>query len=267
MDYVFLAAVGIVMGLFGGLLGIGGSIVMIPALVVLFGENQHLYQAAAMICNFFVGASAVAIHHRARFLVGSVIKWLVPAAIAGVITGVAISNSSLFARRNSYLLARLFGAFMVYVVVYNVHRFWQKTRGVESFSAENIRYSPPLAAVCGLVTGLFAGLLGIGGGIICVPTQQLLLKMPLKRAIANSAALIAAIALVGATYKNLTLPEHGIELSESLRIVLPVIPGAVVGALAGGRLMHVLPGGIVRAAFIILAVLAAVKLLTVAPGH
>ncbi len=43
------------MGLFGGLLGLGGSTIMIPALVMVFGENQHLYQAAAMICNFVGG--------------------------------------------------------------------------------------------------------------------------------------------------------------------------------------------------------------------
>ena len=98
MEYLVLAATGIVMGLFGGLLGIGGSVVMIPALVFFFGENQHLYQASAMICNFFVGASSVVVHKKADVLMTDVIKWLVPAAAFGIIIGVAISNSSAFAR-------------------------------------------------------------------------------------------------------------------------------------------------------------------------
>jgi len=85
MDYLILAAIGIVMGLFGGLLGIGGSVVMIPALVFALGENQHLYQASAMICNFFVGTTAAMVHKKADVLVLDVIKWLVPAAAVGII--------------------------------------------------------------------------------------------------------------------------------------------------------------------------------------
>jgi len=74
MEYLALATIGIVMGLFGGLLGIGGSVVMIPALVFLFGENQHLYQASAMICNFFVGGASVVVHKKADVLMTGVIN-------------------------------------------------------------------------------------------------------------------------------------------------------------------------------------------------
>ena len=55
MEYITLLAIGLVAGFLGGLLGIGGAVVMIPALIWAFGENQHLYQAATMICNCFVG--------------------------------------------------------------------------------------------------------------------------------------------------------------------------------------------------------------------
>ena len=48
MDYLVLVIIGIVMGLFGGLLGIGGSVSMIPAMVIFFKGDQHLYQAAAV---------------------------------------------------------------------------------------------------------------------------------------------------------------------------------------------------------------------------
>jgi len=43
MDYFILAAIGVVMGLFGGLLGIGGSVVMIPAMVLAF-ESMASYK-------------------------------------------------------------------------------------------------------------------------------------------------------------------------------------------------------------------------------
>ena len=262
-DFGILAAIGILMGLFGGLLGIGGSIVMIPALVLAFGENQHLYQASAMICNFFVGTTAAMVHKNANVLLKDVIKWLVPAAAFGIIIGVAISNSSAFARGDSYILARIFGLFMIYVIVYNSLRFNKHRGGANGFDISQARHSVPLTILCGLISGIAAGLLGIGGGSVCVPAQQLFLKMPLKRAIGNSAATIASIALIGAFYKNITLPQHNIEITESLKIVMTVIPGAIVGAFIGSRLMHKLPKNIVRAVFIGLLILASIKMLTI----
>ena len=266
MDYLVLAAIGIVMGLFGGLLGIGGSVFMIPALVFAFGENQHLYQASAMICNFFVGTTAAMVHKKADVLVSDVIKWLVPSAALGIIIGVAVSNSSAFAHGNSYLLARIFGLFMVYVVIYNCFKFRTHSSRVGDFDISKTRRSVPLTILCGLLTGIPAGLLGIGGGTVCVPAQQLFLKMPLKRAISNSAATIASVALIGAFYKNLTLTQHSIKIAESLRMAIVVIPGAIVGAFIGGRLMHKLPSNVVRIVFILLCALACYKLLTVAPA-
>lgn len=266
MDYLILVTIGVLMGLFGGLLGIGGSVIMIPALVLAFGENQHLYQASAMICNFFVGAAAVVVHRNAKSLVKDVIKWLVPSAAVGIIAGVAISNSSTFARQNSYLLARLFGIFMFLAVVYNIWRMGHRIKGGNAFDISRIRRSAFLTMLCGLISGILAGLLGIGGGIICVPAQQLLLKMPLKRAISNSAATVASIALIGAFYKNITLPQHNIQIADSLIMAAIVIPGAIFGSLLGSKFMHKFPIGVVRAVFILLAALACYKMLTVAPA-
>lgn len=266
MDYLTLATIGILMGLFGGLLGIGGSVVMIPAMVFAFGENQHLYQASAMICNFFVGVSSVMIHKKADVLMGDVIKWLVPAAALGIIIGVTISNSSIFARNNSYLLARVLGLFMIYVIVYNCLMFGRPHGGADGFDTSKTRRSVCLTALTGLLTGIAAGLLGLGGGTVCVPAQQLFLKMSLKRAISNSAATVASISLIGALYKNLTLPQHNIGVVESLKIAVVVVSVAVVGAFLGARLMHRLPQNIVRIIFILLMVAASWRMLTVAPA-
>ena len=189
-----------------------------------------------------------------------------PAAALGIIVGVAISNSSAFARGNSYLLARLFGMFTIYVVIHNCFMFHKKRGGADGLGISSVQDSALLKILCGLLTGIPAGLLGIGGGVVCVPAQQFFLKMPLKRAISNSAATIASIALIGAVYKNATLSEHSIEVAESLKIAIFVIPGAIVGAFIGGRCMHKLPANVVRVVFILLAAVATYKLLTVAPS-
>jgi len=254
------------MGLFGGLLGIGGSVIMIPALVFAFGENQHLYQASAMICNFFVATSAAVIFKKAELIITNVVKFLIPAAAAGVIIGVALSNTSFFAGGNSVLLARIFGLFIIYVIIYNLLKLLRSIQPAAQALSLKENYSAGLSVLCGLLSGIPAGLLGIGGGVVCIPMQQLLLKMPLKNAISNSAATIIAISAVGAFYKNATLPQHNISPNESLKIAVFVIPGAIVGALLGGKLMYRLHREVVRIVFILINIIACYKLLTVGPA-
>ncbi|NOT00406.1 MAG: TSUP family transporter, partial [Phycisphaerales bacterium] len=65
LETVWLGIIGLAAGLLGGLLGIGGSIVMIPAMTEVLGANQHLYQASALMVSFFVGAPALVQHLRA----------------------------------------------------------------------------------------------------------------------------------------------------------------------------------------------------------
>lgn len=250
------------MGGFGGLLGIGGSVVMIPALVLAFGENQHLYQASAMICNFFVAASATIAHRREQILIGSVIKFMLPAAAAGSIAGVMLSNASLFSKDRGYLLARIFGVFLIYVIYHNAIRLYQTYKPLPEHKRGEMKTSPAISILIGFATGIAGGLLGLGGGTVCIPMQQMLLNMPLKKAIANSAATIIVIALVGAIMKNATLYLHNIELAESLKIAAVVIPSAIVSGFIGARLMHVLPRQYVRMVFIALLIIASYKMLT-----
>ena len=89
--------IGLLCGLTGGLLGIGGSIVMIPAVTELLGPDQHLYQAAAMILTFFVATPAVLQHARAGAIQAATVRRIIPPALVAVVAGVALSELPLFA--------------------------------------------------------------------------------------------------------------------------------------------------------------------------
>ena len=242
---------------------------MIPAMALILGENQHLYQAAAMICNFFVAVSSIIAHKKAKTLVRPVLKFIIPTAAIGIIIGVAASNSTIFAGSKSYILAKIFGGFLLYVAVYNCFKFRGTSQHNNDLQNQTTlkQYSdsPLLSILIGTITGFGAGLLGMGAGTISTPLQQLLLKMSIKRAMSNSAAVITSIALIGATYKNLTLPGHDIEIIESLKIAAFIIPTAIIGGFIGGHLMHKLPKNLVRTIFILLILVAAYKMLTITP--
>lgn len=261
-DYLILILIGLVMGFFGGLLGIGGSVVMIPAMVIFFKGSQHLYQAAAMICNFFVATSAVIVHRKNNAFAGDTVKWLIPGGVIAVAAGVALSNIEFFAGENSANLTRLFGAVMVYVAIYNGLKLRHKGPRMRVELRESKKKNL-LTVIIGSVTGVAGGLLGMGGGTISTPGQQMLLNMPLKKAIRNSAGLIAVTSVFGAVYKNMTLGTHGIEIMESIKIAAVIIPGAIVGSYCGSHSMHRLPTKVVRVAFVLLLIVASYKMLTV----
>jgi uncharacterized membrane protein YfcA len=268
VDIVILIIIGLFMGLLGGLLGIGGAVFMIPAMTFAFGENQHLYQAAAMICIFFVSSASIIAHHKANMISKKTLTPLAPTAIIGILVGVAISNSSLFEGSNDYILARVFGGFLVYVAGYNGFRLYLSMKDKEPPQTVEPQDEgkTTLGWLVGLITGLASGLLGIGAGTVATPLQQLLLKSPMKRAMSNSAVLIVCISWLGAIYKNLTLSQHRIHYTESFKIAIFIIPGAIIGGSIGGHLMHALPKNIVRIVFISVCFIAAIKLLTVAPN-
>lgn len=260
--------IGLLTGVVGGMLGVGGSIVAIPALTIAFGPDQHCYQAAAMILNFFVVVPAVYQHKRAGALDGRTVLRLVPTAMLAVIVGVAMSELPIFSGPREVFLRALFGVFLLGVSAYELARLWIPEKSEERAalgSAVSPRWPSSVswrnAALVALPTGFIAGLLGVGGGVIAVPLQRRLLHIPIRRAIANSAALIIATSAVGASLKNLAYAMENADDWSPAKLAAVLIPTAIVGSLIGARLTHVLPLRFVKIAFFGLLTLSAVRLM------
>ncbi len=264
MDTVILCIVGLLAGMLGGLLGIGGSILMIPAMTHFFGPQQHLYQAAAMIVNFFVVLPALWQHARAGAVMGGVVRRMAPLAVVAVVVGVVASESPLFRGGGQAYLMILFGVFLVYVggrQLARMVRVGQQAQVEGEFDAKSGGWRAGLLA--GLPTGFVAGLLGVGGGVICVPLQIRLLGMPLRNAIANSTATIVTLSCIGAFSKNYALeinhPEYTV--AASLGFAAALIPTAIVGSLIGARLTHKLPLTVLRVVFVAVLIAAAARMI------
>lgn len=271
MEVVVLFFIGLAAGAVGGMLGVGGSIVMIPALTEVWGPNQHLYQAAAMIVNFFVVVPAVIRHRQAKAIEPAIVARLIPLAVVAVVIGVVMSELPVFTGANEPFLRGLFGGFLMLVAFLELYRLWRdgrKTRLATSSTASNPQRddadSPAnkphgwlrIAAVA-IPTGLIAGLLGVGGGLVAVPLQRRLLGIDIRHAIANSATLIIATSLIGALVKNYAYLSHSGSAARPLFLAAVLVPGAVLGSLYGSRLTHHLPIRTVKLAFLLLLLVAA----------
>jgi uncharacterized membrane protein YfcA len=258
LSLFLVALIGLIAGLGGGMLGIGGSIVIIPGLTLVFGYDQHLYQAAAMIANVAVSVPAAMRHRAAGAMHAPTLKWMAPAAVVSVLLGVWLSN--LFAGPAASLwLSRLLAAFLVYVIAVNVRRLLGGRRETRH-AAETLALPRVRRLSVGSAMGGIAGLLGIGGGALAVPMQQIVLKLPLKNAIANSSAIICISATIGAIYKNASLGQHSHAPLDGVLLAALVVPTAWLGGGLGARLTHALPMRYVRVAFVALLVVAAWKM-------
>ena len=77
-EVITLLILGLAAGTAGGLVGIGGSLVIIPVLTLLMGKDQHLAQACAMIVNVFVAVPALLRHHQAKAVQWGVVVRMLP---------------------------------------------------------------------------------------------------------------------------------------------------------------------------------------------
>lgn len=263
IEVITLLGFGLATGVLGGMLGVGGSIIMIPVVTLLLGRNQQLSQAAAMIVNVLVATPAMWRHHRAKAVRWDAWKRLLPAGFVFIIIGVEMSNRISHGR-----LKFLFGLFLLYVVYVNIRKLAKGDKS-ELEGAERTGWVG--SSVVGAAMGFTAGLLGIGGGIIAVPLLQNINRLPLRQSIATSAAVMCITSVIGAARKNWTLQTLvengeplGLQVSDSLLIASCLAPTAIVGGFIGAGLTHGLPLRWIRVAFIIVMAIASAKFLGIA---
>ncbi len=263
-----LLAVGVLAGVLGGALGIGGGLIMIPAMVLIldraYGPNSfHLFKLSALTTAVILSLPAVGQHLRARAVVKDMIPTLITWALVGVAAGVWFSLGLIDERTGT--LRRAFGLFMLAAVA---AKLWQSRTAAER------RFSQPGAAcpvprsrrgfiglVGGLPAGLIGGLLGVGGGIWAVPAQNYLLRLRLPNAIANSACMVVALAGGGAILQSWAIWHmSGVRIADALWLVLWLAPGALLGGWLGGGLTHKLPVAWLRNVFYVILAITGLRL-------
>jgi uncharacterized protein len=244
-EILIAAAIGLIAGLVGGLCGIGGSIVMIPALGLVFGyklpdgtpdpaaNDHHLYMAAAALVNVVVAAASIRPHLKARAIDRAIVRRLLPPMAIAIVGGVVLSNQAVGRIPKLVLVGFLF--------LFVAWTLFTALRNLPEPTPEQQRATTTRLGVIGLITGFLAGFLAIGGGIVMVPAMQIAARIPLRRAIAASAVAMCAVAPIGALLRLLTLGEHGLRWQNAVTLGLAMAVGASVGSPLGARLTHKLP--------------------------
>lgn len=164
---VRLVAVGLGAGLLAGLLGVGGGLVLVPALVALVGMDQRRAAATSLVAivpTAVVGAATYGVQGQVSVPAALL---LATGSLAGVRLGVALLH-----RLPAGVLPWLFTGFLVLVVV--------SQQVVVPVREAALVLDAPHGVVLvgiGLVAGVMSGLIGIGGGVVVVPGLQVVMGL------------------------------------------------------------------------------------------
>lgn len=255
--------IGLVAGVVGGLAGIGGSIVMLPGLAILHGyrtpeEDEHqVYMAASMLVNIVVSLSATLKHRQKKAVRPGIMLWLATSMSLGIIGG-AVSSTSVGGEKAKW-------AFAVFIWMYCAYTLVTLVRRLPDHPEDGPTPRPGVLVAIGLFTGVVAGFLGVGGGILLVPLLQLA-RLPLRQAIAGSAAVMWISAAVGATTKLIAIgaSDHlaslGLTPMDAIAIAGPMGAGALAGGFLGAWLSHTLKVPALKAAIVVVLSLAAARM-------
>lgn len=222
MTQLLLALGGLVSGLLAGLLGIGGGVVLVP-LIATFGYSSQEATATSLLAIAITATSGSFQNWRAG---GLDLKKVLIIAIPSVISaqlGIALNNRI----PSHWLLVGFSILLLINIVLAN----WRRRASKGGISQPATRMNPILARLLtGVLAGFLAGLFGVGGGVIMVPLQLVLLAEPIKAAVRTSLGVIVITAIAGCVGQAL----QG-NVRFSVGIVLGV--GGLIGAQASTRFL------------------------------
>ena len=197
MIIVLYVILGSVTGLIAGLLGIGGGLVIVPGLAMIFKyycgyttEYMHLAAGTSLTVMIFTAISAMIKNHKQDRIVWSVFRRAVPWILLGDVIGAFVAGLL-----NALTLSILFGLVLLYLAIKMAKKVLKvQTSGQEEKEKKEIKTS--IIASVGTVIGLKSGLFGIGGGAISVPFLNNM-GLPMKKATGTSSSFTLPVSIVG----------------------------------------------------------------------
>jgi uncharacterized protein len=225
------AVVGLGAGFLSGIFGVGGGILIVPALVLLLHFEQRLAHGTSLAAVLPIAASGLT----ALALAGKV-DWPVGVLLAvGAIGGAVIGTHMLHV-----LPERMLGLIFAGLLIVTAVRLLVDHASATGRADLTIGGAIGLVVI-GLATGILAGLLGVGGGIIMVPAMIVLYGIPSAVAKGTSLFVILPTSIMG-TWRNRKKRNADLRVAAAVGLagVLSSFPAGLIAAHMDESLSNVL---------------------------
>lgn len=256
----------ILAGLLGALTGLGGGVVIIPVLVLLFHVNIHYAMGASLISVIATSSGTSAAYLREGYTNLRIGMFLETGAVVGAFLGallIALISPTFLTILFSLVL--FFSAYLTikrtdeadvslnshgWARVLKLNGTYPKKNIMQAYQVQNV----PLGLFIMGIAGLISGLLGIGSGTLKVLAMDQALRLPYKVATTTSNFMIGITAAVSV----------GIYFSHGYivpTIAFPVMLGVIIGSFAGAKLLTKMRTRVLRILFSIVICLIGLQML------
>jgi len=267
---LLIFAISLVAGFLGSLLGLGGGIIVVPALTLLLGVDIRLAIGASIVSVIATSSGAAAAYVRERLANLRVAMFLEIGTTLGAISGAYLAGVV-----HTRLLFILFGALLGYSAVAMFRKKPAQAGAVaaapnaladrlqlhgsyyDEALGREIPYrvtNPGVGLGLMYLAGAASGLLGIGSGALKVPAMDLAMHMPMKASTATSNFMIGVTAAASA---GLYFMRGQIDPF----LAGPVAAGVLVGATGGSRLLGRIGGRSIRIVFVVVLIVVSAEML------
>ncbi len=260
MFAVALALTGCLSGFLAGLLGVGGGIIVVPMLYLLFpfvgvAEEIRMHLAVGTSLATIIPTAIISSrsHHNKGSLDLTLLKKLGPAIVAGVVAG------SIFGGKTSGRTLILIFATLALLVA-----FYMAFRRDSWVFGKNLTESVRLRVPLGLFIGWFSVLMGIGGGTLSVPVLSLF-GVEMRRAVGTASAVGVLIGIPGllgfiaSGWGNPLLPPLSLGYCSLIGFAL-IVPSAMMMAPRGVRVAHSIHPPLLRKIFAFFLLMTSIKM-------
>ena len=235
--------VGLAAGFLSGLFGVGGGTLIVPALVLVLAMGQRLAHGTSLAAVLPIAASGLI-----GYAVEDTVDWLVALALTLGAMGGAVIGTHALHRLSARALSR---AFALVLIIGAVRLVVDRSEGTGRDDLTVLAFAA--LVLIGLVAGVLAGLLGVGGGVVMVPAMILAFGMPAAVAKGTSLAVIIPTSVV-ATQRNLR------NRNADLKVAAAVGLSGVVSAFAASKISVRLDEDVSNALFAGLLAIVAVRM-------
>ena len=266
MYSALLLAISVFGGFLGALLGIGGGMIVVPALTLFFGVDIRFAIAASLISIIATSSGAAASFLKDHLTNLRLAVLLEIGTVGGAMIGFLIS-----AYVKASFLYFLFGGFLFFSAVMMFkkkgdshtdidHPWSEKLKLGGSFTNEKGQHivykiaNVPLGLLMMFFAGILSALLGIGSGIFKVLAMDGAMKIPMKISSATSNFMIGVTATASAgayLLKGDVRPE----------IAVPVSLGIIIGSFVGARVMPKMPAATIRKIFVVVLGIVSIQMI------
>ncbi len=257
--FILYCLIGIFAGLIGGLLGLGGGIIIVPALYFLFvwqgfslDNVMHIAVATSLTTIIFTSISSSYAHHKRGAVLWPQVALLVPGIIIGAVIGAHIADAL-----PSEAMRVGFGAFEILVAI----QTWFRLKPAAQRSLPGTKG----LLLIGILIGSLSTVLGIGGGTLTVPIL-LWCGINIRNAVATSSACGFPIALIATlTFIMLGWNQENLPSASLGYVYWPAALGisitSVLFAPLGARIAHKIPVASLQRIFAIVVFIVGVRIL------